>query len=152
MPTLSQLSQAVTVGDTDEVLLEQGGNACVVPVATLLASTQPRLTLAPGALLGRVGIGAGQPEPVGIGPGLQMQAGAVAADMTVLATLESPVLAGTPTAPTPPPGDASQAIATTEFVMRLVFPDIVTALLALPTTLPSETGQLWWNNGILSQT
>jgi hypothetical protein len=154
VPTLSQLPQSVTVSADDLLIVGQDGDTSVTTVGILLASTQPRMTMAPGALLGRVSVGAGQPEPVGVGPGLQMQAGALAADTTVVATLDSPGLTGMPTAPTPPPGDESNAIATTAFVQReraIPTTNVVAALLALPTTLPPSSGQLWWNGGVLSQ-
>jgi hypothetical protein len=122
MPTLQQLPQAVTANPTDQTLIEQNGTACSVAVETLLGSTQPRLTLASGTLLGRVSIGPGGPEPVAVGPGLTVSGGQLATDPTVLAPLASPAFTGAPTAPTPPTSDASNALATTAFVQAHTVP------------------------------
>ena len=75
MPTLEQLPQVVVANPPDLVLLDQNGETCVVSVGTLLAPVQPQLTLASGVLLGRVSIGPGGPEPVGLGSGLAIENG-----------------------------------------------------------------------------
>ena len=116
MPTIQQLPLAVTVNPVDQLPIEQNGTTMSIAVATLIAASQPKLTLATGALLGRVSAGPGGPEPVGVGPGLVMNAGQLAADTTLLASLASPGFTGAPTAPTPPGSDNSNAIATTAFV------------------------------------
>ncbi len=72
MPTVPQLPPASSVSPTDQLLLSQGGNSASVTTQVLLASTQPQLTLAPGALLGRISSSNGGPEPVGIGTGLML--------------------------------------------------------------------------------
>ena len=115
MPTIMQLPLAVTVGPTDQLPIAQSGQTMSVSVATLTAGTQPKLTLAPGALLGRASSGPGGPEPIGVGPGLVVNGGQIAADAT-LARVSSPAFTGTPTAPTPAAGDRSGALATTAFV------------------------------------
>ncbi len=79
MPTIKQLPQAAQVAATDQVPLSQGGVTRGAQIGTLLASTQPRITLAPAALLGRVSPVVGGPEAVGVGPGLAMSGGALAA-------------------------------------------------------------------------
>jgi hypothetical protein len=56
---------------------------------------QPRLTLASGVLLGRVSIGPGGPEPVGVGSPLAIQNGQLVLDVNGLAPLDSPAFTGT---------------------------------------------------------
>jgi hypothetical protein len=92
MPTLQQLPPATLVNLTDEMMLDQGGNSVSATVAQVL-DAQP------------------------VGTGILMVDGTLEADTTVLATLASPALTGSPTAPTPPPGDNSTKIATTAFVL-----------------------------------
>jgi len=79
MPTIKQLPLVAQVNPGDELPISQGAFTGSVTVATLLAGTQPALTLAPGVLLGRVSPGAGRPEPVGVGAGLAVANGQVAA-------------------------------------------------------------------------
>jgi hypothetical protein len=92
MPTLQQLPPATLVNLTDEVMLDQGGTSVTATVAQVL-DAQP------------------------VGSGILMVDGTLEADTTVLATLASPALTGTPSAPTPPVGDNSTKIATTAFVL-----------------------------------
>lgn len=120
MTTLQQLPEALTVSDTDTVLLNQGGVAKMAPLATVYARTQERLTLATGSLLGRRSVLPGDPEPILLGAGLVLGNGSLAVDPGVMAPLKSPNLTGLPTAPTPPSGDASNAIATTAFVKAAI--------------------------------
>ena len=144
MPSLEQLPEAALTNATDLLLLDQAGTSKSVTVDVLQSGLQPKLTLAHGALLGRVSATPGMPEPVGVGQGLVIAAGDVAADLTVLAPLASPALTGTPTAPTPPVGDASNQIATTAFVQ---------AKIASPITLGGDlTGSGPGSNGILTAT
>jgi hypothetical protein len=75
MPTLLQLPLAVVANPTDRIPLDQGGQTNAISVDTLLATTQAKLTLAGGALLGRVSTGVGTPEVVGIGSGLALTDG-----------------------------------------------------------------------------
>ena len=79
MPTLQQLPQAHIANPDDEVLLQQGTVTSSVTVATLLANTQPQLTMAPNILLGRISPVPGGPESVGIGSGLTLEAGVLSA-------------------------------------------------------------------------
>ncbi|MCW3476553.1 right-handed parallel beta-helix repeat-containing protein [Limobrevibacterium gyesilva] len=129
MPTFDQLPLATTVSGGDLLAIEQNGTTNAAPVDLLLGGTQPKLTIASGMLLGRVGIGPGAPEPVGVGPGLAISNGQLTADPAQLAPLDSPAFQGTPTAPTQPAGDASNALATTAFVQAHVPPVVPTTLL-----------------------
>lgn len=79
MPTIKQLPPITQINPTDELPLSQGNFTGGVTVATLLAGTQPALTLAAGKLLGRASAGPGGPEALGIGAGLQIANGAVQA-------------------------------------------------------------------------
>lgn len=79
MPTIKQLPLATSVSDADLLPVSQGGTTRGLTVGGLLSSTQPAIALATGSLLGRVSAGAGGPEQVGIGTGLAMGGGAVAA-------------------------------------------------------------------------
>src|SRR3974390_2296495 len=93
MPTISQLPSANQITAADEVPLSQQGAARSVSVGTLLAGTQPAIAAPTGALLGRTSLGAGGPEPISVGFGLQLEAdtlratGADHADFPVQATL-----------------------------------------------------------------
>ncbi|WP_298286554.1 collagen-like protein [Acidocella sp.] len=80
MTTIAQLPPASSVGAGDLLPLSQGGTLCAASVDLLLAGTQPALAVPGGALLGRVSIGAGGPEPVALGVGLALGAGTLAAD------------------------------------------------------------------------
>ena len=148
MPTIQQLPQLLNVQSTDEVLVERSGTSYGTNIATLLASTQPALTLAPGTLLGRVSIGSGGPEPVLPGQGIVVQNGQLAIDPSVVATVNSPSFIGAPTAPTPAATDASNTLATTAFVKAQVQSRGTVALTgdvsgsgtgAIATTLPAIT-------------
>lgn len=62
-----------------------------------------------------------------------------------IAPIESPAFSGTPTAPTPPPGDDTTKIATTEFVQELVMgrtPDVVvqSGIIGHGGTIPLPSG------------
>ncbi len=116
MPTVSQLPYAVTIGPTDRMLLDQNGLSVSATAAILLAGTQPALSIAQGTLLGRVSSAPGGPEAIGLGSGLVLAQGTLAADAAVMAPLNSPALTGMPTAPTQPAGTASTTLATTAFV------------------------------------
>ena len=84
MPTLDELPQTLTTLDTDKMLIERGGQSYVTTTAAVREPMQPRLTLATGKLLGRVGVFPGGPEPVSIGSGLRMDAGVLSVDATTL--------------------------------------------------------------------
>ena len=116
MPTISQLPAVTLLGPDDKVMFDQSGVSVAIKISDLLAATQPILTIAPNAVLARVSSGSGGPQPVPLGTGLTLMGGALAADMSVVATLASPKLTGTPTAPTQVAGTATTALATTAFV------------------------------------
>lgn len=82
MPTIKQLPLAMQVVAADEVPLSQGGVTRSAKIGLVLSGTQAAITVAPGVLLGRVSITAGGPEPVGVGPGLAVAAGKLAATGT----------------------------------------------------------------------
>ena len=84
MPTLSELPQTLTTIDTDLALIERAGTSFGTTVAALREPMQPRLTLASGKLLGRVGVFPGGPEPVSVGTGLKIQDGILQVDQTTL--------------------------------------------------------------------
>jgi len=142
MPTLQQLPQAVTANPVDSTLIEQNGTTCMVAVQTLLGTTQAQITLAAGSLLGRVGIGPGGPQPVPVGAGLTMSTGTLTVDPTLTAPLASPAFTGTPTAPTPPPTDSSNAVATTAFVQSHTTPAL------LPPATASALGGIKIGSGL----
>ena len=73
MPTISQLPVASGVSAADELPLSQSGVTRSVEVGALLAGTQPLIAAPTGSLLGRVSVGAGQPEPIAPGAGLALQ-------------------------------------------------------------------------------
>ena len=148
MPTIDQLPLAVVVNAADLVPVEQNGTAMAAPVALLLQTRQPVLTLAPGTLLGRVSTGPGGPEPVGLGAGLALLNGQLVASALGSLPLVSPAFTGVPTAPTPALHDTSNAVATTAFVQAVtqaqtivlsgdVFGSGVTS--AVAATLPAIT-------------
>jgi hypothetical protein len=139
MPTVPQLPAAAAVSADNQLLLWQGGQTVSVTTEVLLASVQPQLTLSAGALLGRVAAGVGTPQAVPVGPGLVLNSAGIAVDTTAVAMLESPALAGRPTAPTQLAGDNSDALATTAFVSNssppLTFVGDVTGSGTSPITL-----------------
>ncbi len=73
MPTISQLPVASGISATDELPLSQSGVTRSVEVGALLAGTQPLIAAPTGSVLGRVSVGAGQPEPIAPGAGLALQ-------------------------------------------------------------------------------
>ena len=79
MPTIKQLPVATAVKSTDLLPVSQGGSTRALTVGGLLSSTQAALSLAPGKLLGRISPPGGGPEPVGVGAGLAVVSGSIAA-------------------------------------------------------------------------
>jgi hypothetical protein len=84
MPTLSELPQTLTTADSDLALIERAGESFGTTVGALREPMQPRLTLASGKLLGRVGVFPGGPEPVNIGTGLKIEGGTLQVDQATL--------------------------------------------------------------------
>ena len=80
MPTIPELPAASSAGSQDELPISQTGITRSVSVAELLAGTQPAIEIPSSTLLGRVSLGPGGPEAVQIGIGLDIAAGAVAAN------------------------------------------------------------------------
>ncbi len=79
MTTIAQLTPATSVGGGDLLPLSQAGVLYSVSVSQLTATSQPVINIPSGDLLGRNSIGAGEPEPVVVGTGLALGAGALAA-------------------------------------------------------------------------
>src|SRR5271157_4666218 len=79
MTTIPQLPQATEVDTADELPVSQSGTVRSITIGQILAGAQPVIQSATGTLLGRVSLGAGGPEAVGIGTGLALDAGAIAA-------------------------------------------------------------------------
>ena len=79
MPTISQLPTATSVSAADEVPISQAGVAHAVSVGNLLAGTQPAILAPTNTLLGRKSLGAGGPEPLGVGDGLILHDGTLSA-------------------------------------------------------------------------
>ena len=140
MPNLEQLPEATAANPTDLIMLAQSGTSSSVTVETLLTGLQPQLTLAQSTLLGRVSVTPGAPEPVAIGPGVKLTEGVLAADTSIIAPLASPAFTGTPTAPTPAVGDASNAVATTAFVQTKYFQPLTLAGDITGTASPTNSG------------
>jgi hypothetical protein len=80
MPTIPQLPVAAASGAQDEFPVSQGGITRSVTTADLLSGTQPAIELPSAALLGRVSLGPGGPEPVTVSTGLAMANGGLAAN------------------------------------------------------------------------
>lgn len=99
------------------------------------------------------------PSCSGSASALQWVSGSGFACITGLASLNSPALTGTPTAPTAATGDNTGQIATDAFVNNSitgistsVFGSLYSTWFnSLPTTLPASTGVLWNNGGLLSK-
>ncbi len=72
MPTIDQLDPAQATADADLLPLSQNGSVRHASRAQLLATTQPKLTLSQGLLLGRASSGVGAPEPLMLGANLAM--------------------------------------------------------------------------------
>lgn len=79
MPTIQQLPVASQTSSADEIPVSQNGVTRSVSVGELLVSTQPAITVASNALLGRVSLGPGGPEPVAVGLGLGLGSGSLSA-------------------------------------------------------------------------
>jgi hypothetical protein len=79
MPTISQLPVLSSVDAADEIPLNHDGTTRSISVGTLLSGTQPAILAPTGTLLGRISLGSGWPEPIGIGVGLGLEANVLAA-------------------------------------------------------------------------
>ena len=79
MPTIPQLPPVTEVTAADELPLSQDGVTHSVTVGTLLSGMQPAIITATGSLLGRISMGPGGPEPIGVGVGLALNGGTIVA-------------------------------------------------------------------------
>ena len=89
MPTISQLPAAGSVSPADTIPISQGGTARATTVGALLASTQPAIIVGTPSLLGRVSVGSGGPEQVGVGLGMKIANGKLVANGLDHATFPS---------------------------------------------------------------
>jgi hypothetical protein len=80
MTTIAELPPATTVGSSDLLPLSQAGLLYSVSVSQLTADLQPLIEIASGELLGRNSIGAGTPEVVAVGTGLNLASGTLQAN------------------------------------------------------------------------
>jgi microcystin-dependent protein len=140
---ISELEVAVNISDSDLLELSQGGYSRRLSVQQLKATTLPDLTPFLTGIVGGDGIqvlgaapvvtvelddagSAGTYGDAGHIPEITTdQYGRVIGvnlipvaqpDISGLAPIDSPAFTGVPTAPTPPPGNASDRLATTQFV------------------------------------
>jgi parallel beta-helix repeat protein len=98
MPTIDELAAAVSVSDTDEIMVSQSDIARKATRAQLLGGVQAALALPQNTLLGRMSAGIGSPETISIGGNLTFSDG----------TLDAPAsfdISGLPIAGPPQPGD-----------------------------------------------
>lgn len=79
MPTIDELDPAIAAADTDVLPASQGGVLRRVSRGQLLAGMQHEIALAPGQILGRATEGTGGPEALGVGSGLVLSGGMLAA-------------------------------------------------------------------------
>ena len=80
MPTISQLPPVRILSSEDEVPISQRGSTCSVSIGDFLASTQPAIIVPSPSLLGRTSVGAGGPEGVEIGTGIDLVGGVIVAN------------------------------------------------------------------------
>jgi hypothetical protein len=80
MTTIAQLPPASSVGASDLLPLSQVGLLYSVTVSQLTSSLQPLINVPTGELLGRISMGAGAPESLGVGAGLGIYAGSLGAN------------------------------------------------------------------------
>jgi hypothetical protein len=80
MPTISQLPSAATVYAADEIPISQNGSVYAASIATILATTQPAITITSPSLVGRTSLGSGGPEQVDVGRGLFLSNSTLAAN------------------------------------------------------------------------
>jgi hypothetical protein len=98
MPTIDELPPAVSVSDSDELMVSQSDIARKATRAQVLSGVQPALALATGSLLGRISAGVGAPEQIGIGANLDVVNGVMNAPAPF-------VIASLGTGTTPQPAD-----------------------------------------------
>jgi hypothetical protein len=79
MPTINELPPAISVSDSDELVVSQSDIARCATRAQLLAGVQPALAVPTGSLLGRMSAGVGAPETIALGANLTLAQGALSA-------------------------------------------------------------------------
>ena len=79
MTTIPQLPLVTEVGAGDLLPLSQDGTLYAATVGQLVTGLQAEIILPTGDMLGRVSTGAGAPEPVSIGAGLDLAGGSLSA-------------------------------------------------------------------------
>ena len=77
MPTIDDLPAAVSVSDSDEIMLSQNDISRKATRAQLLGGVQPALALSGGTILGRLSAGVGGPEAIAIGANLTTTYGTI---------------------------------------------------------------------------
>jgi hypothetical protein len=80
MPTISQLPALSSIDPADRLPISHYGVTESVSVGTLLSGVQPAVLAPTGALLGRVSLGSGGPEPIDVGLGLGLEASVLVAN------------------------------------------------------------------------
>ena len=135
MPTISQLPQAGPTTAADLVPISQQGTTAATTVGNLLAGVQPAILAPTGSLLGRNSLGAGGPEPVGVGSGLSLNTGTLSAlgitGLGTTATIAATDLVGISQ------GGADRNIAYAAFL------DGMTIDLAQPAAPAADSDTLW---------
>lgn len=79
MPTINELPPAISVSDSDELVVSQSDIARSATRAQLLAGVQPALAVPQFSLLGRMSAGVGAPETIALGANLTLAHGALSA-------------------------------------------------------------------------
>jgi hypothetical protein len=79
MPTINELPPAISVSDSDELVVSQSDIARSATRAQFLAGVQPALAVPAGSLLGRMSAGVGAPETIAVGANLTLAQGALSA-------------------------------------------------------------------------
>ena len=87
MPTIANLPAAEALSPTDVLPIDQGNGTNAVTIATLFAGQQAAIVAPTGSLLGRVSLGSGGPETVGVGSGLVLSGGTIAIGGSINALL-----------------------------------------------------------------
>ncbi|MGC8474784.1 MAG: fibronectin type III domain-containing protein [Acetobacteraceae bacterium] len=139
MPMISQLPPAGPPTAADLLALSQSGTTSAVSVGTLLASTQPAIVIPSGELLGRVSLGPGGPEAIGIGTGISISSGTLSALGITGAPLASSVTATTLV------GISQNG--TDQAVPYSTFLDGITIDLAQPAAPASDSDTTWVAQG-----
>jgi len=79
MPTIDDLPPAVSVSDSDELVVSQSDVARKATRAQMLSGVQPALAVSQNSLLGRLSAGIGEPESIAIGENFVVKCGTISA-------------------------------------------------------------------------